>query len=140
MDTVPIAVSAAVACAATLSAGIFLNKFQKHIGIFCGFSAGVVIAIAFFDMIPEVLSLAPVAEVSLEMPLITAIGGFFLLFGLSKGSHIFRKRQNQHTDSSARFTGAIATAEFCFHGFLEGLAIGLGFQFGFGLGAAIAVA
>ena len=80
MNTLPIVLSASIAFAATLSAGIFIKKFKTNIGIVCALSAGFFIALALFDLLPEILTLAPEAQISLDHFLLTAV--FRICFSL----------------------------------------------------------
>jgi zinc transporter, ZIP family len=132
MDSVPIVASAITAFIATMSAGILIRKFKKNFGIVCAFASGAMLGLVAFDMAPDVTSLIPQTELSLAFPIFSAVLGFVFLYSLIG---FFRKRKSAE---GKRKVGWISTAEFCSHGFLEGLAIGFGFQFQFGLGLAVA--
>lgn len=141
MNTLAIILSAIVAFVATLSAGIFIRKFKTNIGVVCAFSAGFFIALSLFDLIPDILSLIPQAQSSFEKPLFTAIGGFFFLFALDHAFSKFHLMDHSMEMKTLRpRIGLLTTMEFCSHGFIEGLAIGLSFQFQFGLGILVAIA
>ena len=141
MNTLPIVLSVIIAFAATLSAGLFVTKLKNRIGIVCAFSAGFFIALSLFGLLPDILELAPVAQISLDQLLLTAIVGFGVLFVLNRS---FSKLQmKKHTMTRMTFqprVGLLSTLEFCSHAFLEGIAIGVSFQLQFGLGIFIAVA
>ncbi len=141
MDTLLIILSAIAAFLATLSAGIFIKKLQNKIGVLCAFSAGFFIALALFELLPDVLALAPEAEVSLDRLFITGVVGFFFLLGLDRGLSRFHLK-NHHTTKKTlqQKIGLISTVEFCSHAFLEGIAIGVSFQLQFELGIFVAVA
>ena len=89
MNTLPIILSASIAFAATLSAGIFIKKFKNNIGIVCALSAGFFIALALFDLLPEILTLAPEAQISLVTLLLTGSFGFVFLFVLERVFSLF---------------------------------------------------
>ncbi len=134
-------ISAIVAFAATLSAGIFVRKIQQSIGIVCAFSAGFFIAIPLVELLPEVLSLAADTQISLEIPLAISASGFFLLFALDRAFSRFHLRYNHEQKNTLRpRIGLLSTLEFCSHGVIEGLAIGVGFQLQFALGIIVALA
>ncbi len=107
----------------------------------CAFSAGFFLALSLFDLLPEILLLAPVAGTSLGELVFVGFGGFGLLFALS---FLFSKLQaEKHSMMKRAFRpriGLLSTLEFCSHAVLEGLAIGLSFQLQFGLGVVIALA
>ena len=143
MDALPIIFSAIAAFAATLSAGLFVIKYRSNIGIMCAFAAGVLVAIAVFEIFPDVMALAPEAQMSLDTPLFAVAAGFFFLLAINRGSLRFqiRQKRDKQVQKSYRSTvGLFSTLEFCSHGFIEGLAIGIGFQFQLGLGLVIAMA
>jgi len=141
MNTLPIFLSAAIAFSATLSAGLFVKKYKNHIGVVCALSAGFFIGISLFDLLPDIVTLAPQTLVSYYHPLLMAMLGFFLFLifdrGFSKISHVNHEASKRTIRSTM---GLMSTLEFCSHGFIEGLAIGVSFQFQFGLGLVVAVA
>ena len=141
MNTLPTVISVIIAFMATLSAGIFVKKLKDHIGIVCAFSAGFFIALSLFGLLPDILELAPVAQIALDRLLLVAIVGFVFLFALNRGFSRMHMKKNSMTRMTfhARI-GLLATLEFCSHAFLEGMAIGVSFQLRFGLGIFIAVA
>ena len=141
MNALPIILSAIIAFGATLSAGIFIKKFKSNIGIVCAFSAGFFIALALFDLLPDILTLAPEAQISLDKLLLTGAVGFIFLFAIDRGFSSLHMKNHTKTKNSFRpRIGLLATVEFCSHGFLEGLAIGLSFQVQFSLGIFVAIA
>ncbi len=139
MDILPTLLSGIIAFAATISAGLFIKKLKKNIGTICAFSAGFFIALALFDLFPNILFLFPETQISIDKPLLIAIAGFFFLLVLDRGISRFDWK-GQHLEGFEQRIGLISTLEFCSHGFVEGLAIGLGFQLQFGLGVFVAIA
>jgi zinc transporter ZupT len=141
MNILPIVLSAIIAFAATLSAGIFIKKFKNNIGIVCAFSAGFFITLALFDLLPDILILASEAHVSLDKLLLTGIIGFVFLFALNHSFSRFHMRNHiMATGTLQPRIGLLATLEFCSHGFLEGIAIGLSFQIQLSLGILVVIA
>jgi zinc transporter ZupT len=126
---------------ATLSAAILLKHLQKRVGIICAFSSGFFIALALFELLPNVLSLLPEIDVSLIGLFSSSLIGFLLLLSLNFAfsrlhleGHRLDKRKLQPR------IGLFSTMEFCAHSFLEGVAIGVSFQLQFSLGFLVAVA
>ena len=141
MDPLPVVLSAIIAFAATLSAGIFIKKFQSNIGVVCAFSAGFFVALSLFELVPDIFSLAAHVQISFEKPLFGAVGGFFFLFVLNRVFSRFHLRYHHTATMASRpRIGLLSTLEFCSHGFIEGLAIGVSFQVQFGLGIFVAIA
>ncbi len=141
MSYLPTIVSAIIAFTATISAGIFINRFKSNIGVVCAFAAGFFIALSLFDLLPNILLLAPEAQISLEKPALTVAGGFFFLFLLDRV--FLRLHSNEHEMTGITYRpriGLLSTLEFVSHGFIEGLAIGISFQLQFELGLFVAIA
>ena len=137
----PTLLSAVIAFAATLSAGIFVAKYKRNIGIVCAFTAGALVALAFFDILPDILTLAPRVQVALEMPLFAIVTGFLFLYVLDHRLLQTLRNKSENIMSNYNPTlGTISALEFSAHGFIEGLAIGVSFQFEWGLGLVVAAA
>lgn len=107
----------------------------------CAFSAGFFIALSLFDLLPEILELAPIAQISSIQLFLASSLGFVFLFALSFGfSKLHVEKHAMMKNNFQPRIGLISTLEFCSHAVLEGLAIGVSFQLQFGLGVFIAVA
>jgi zinc transporter ZupT len=140
LNTLMIILSAFIAFFATLSAGVFIKKLQRHVGIVCAFSSGFFIALSLFELLPDTLAFASQAQVSLGEISIVAVSGFIFLFALNKGfSRLYRSKLD-NTKTYKQRIGLFSTLEFCSHAFIEGVAIGLTFQLQFELGIFVAIA
>lgn len=92
MADLPIVFSAILAFSATLSAGILIKRFQNRIGIICAFSSGFFIALAFFELLPDIFALQLQVEVYVSSLIVTALAGFLLLLALNFGfSRLYTK-------------------------------------------------
>ena len=141
MNILPIVLSVIIAFMATLSAGLFVKKLKNNIGIVCSFSAGFFIALSLFDLLPDILELAPEAQISLDKLLLTAVVGFVFLFAINRSFSKLHMKKHKMTNTTFQpRIGLLSTLEFCSHAFLEGIAIGVSFQLQFGLGLFIAIA
>src|SRR5579864_901639 len=63
-------------CAATMIGGLFAISMRDRLHLVLGFSAGAVIAVAFFDLMPESIGMARLLS-STDLLGITALGFFF---------------------------------------------------------------
>lgn len=140
-DVLPTILSAIAAFLATLSAGIFIKKFKSNIGVICAFSSGFFIALALFEIFPHILELAPEAQISLDRIIITSIVGFVVLLLIERSlSRYYIKDHRMAMGTLKQKIGVLSTLEFCSHGLLEGIAIGVSFQLQFELGILVAIA
>jgi ZIP family zinc transporter len=136
-----VVLSAILAFSATLSAGIVIKRFQKRIGIICAFSAGFFIALSIFELLPEIFVFQQQVEVYASDLILMALAGFLLLFALNRVfSRLYTKSHHLERKNLRPRMGLVSTAEFCSHGFLEGVAIGVSFQVQFSLGFFVAAA
>src|SRR5581483_11144363 len=103
---------------ATLLGGLFALKFRDKLHLVLGFSAGAVIAVAFFDLLPEALSL----NADAPHTIVTAAAlGFFLYL-------LFDRLANSQGREGSRWRGQIGAGSFSAHSLLDGFAIGIAFQ------------
>ena len=140
MDTIPVLLSVTIAFLMTLLGGAFGVKYRRNIIILMAFTAGVLIALALFELIPEIFSLAQKTQAPIDGALFTIASGFIFLYAVNQ--YIFKPQKTAGKDKKTlrSSSGVLATSEFCTHALLEGLTIGLSFQFNFGLGIIAAVA
>lgn len=132
------------ALAATFLGGLFALRFRDKLHLILGFSAGAVIAVAFFDLLPESLELAGEAY---GIPTVTAAMavGFiaFMLFDrviqATGHGHGARSEEETHVHGHER-RGILGAASLSMHSFLDGLAVGLAFQVSAAVGAIVATA
>jgi ZIP family zinc transporter len=114
---------------ATLLGGLFALKFRDKLHLILGFSAGAVIAVAFFDLIPEAITLA---NNSWSVTIITT----FTALGFA-GYMVLDRYISLHHESNRGSLGAISLA---IHSFLDGIAIGFAFQVSHAIGLIVACA
>ena len=124
----------------TLLGGLFALKFRDKLHLVLGFSAGAVIAVAFFDLLPEALELGEAFYDNSTIIGVVALGFFAYL--LLDRLIFFRAHAHDHEDASHAHThrGSLGAAALSTHSFLDGLAIGLAFQVSTAVGIVVAVA
>lgn len=107
----------------TLAGGLLALRFRDHLHLILGFSAGTVIAVCFFELIPEALSLG-ISFYKSDAILTFIFCGFlaYMILDRSMVLHFpFKSR-------SAGKSGMLAAGSFSLHSFFDGLAIGLAFK------------
>ncbi len=112
----------------TFLGGTFALRLRDKLHLILGFSAGAVVAIAFFDLLPESLTLTHTAYSSHTVLSITALG-FMLYLAIDRlfllHGHTGEDHDAQHADHARGTAGA---GSLSFHSFLDGVGIGLAFQ------------
>ena len=120
------------ASAATLIGGLLALRFQQRIVLVLGLTAGVVLGVAVFDLIPEAVELAAGRWTFRALIAWVAVGlGLYMLLDRMLG------RPEQ---LSARWRAHLGPATLTLHSFLDGMGIGLAFQISEQAGWVVALA
>ena len=122
-------------CVATMVGGLFAIAMRDRLHLVLGFSAGAVLGVAFFDLMPEALSAGHNID-SRVMTAIVALGFFFYV--LLDRAVAFQAHESPGEKHRRR--GWIGASSLSFHSFLDGLAIGVAFQAGQAMGIVVSVA
>lgn len=134
----------AIACAtflATLGGGFFALSLKDKRHLVLGFSAGAVIAVSFFDLLPEAIELGEGHHAPSYLLTAAALG--FLIYLLMDRllilhSHVEDNSGNPHAPNVHR--GVLGAASLSVHSFLDGVAVGLGFSASQAVGIIVAIA
>lgn len=128
---------------ATFCGGLFALKFKDKLHLILGFSAGAVIGVAFFDLLPEAIELGSSHFEISTMTSLVALG--FIIFMILDRFVLFHSHHNDEHNHEAiphdhSYRGKLGASSFSIHSFLDGVAIGLAFQVSTAVGAIVATA
>lgn len=121
----------------TLLGGLLALKLQDRLHLVLGFSAGAVIGVAFFDLIPEAAELVGKEDAAGFVFILVAIG--FVVYMILDRTVAPHGHKGERTDRLWQ-RGALGAASLSLHSFLDGFAIGLAFQVSNSVGAIVAAA
>jgi len=121
---------AAAAFAGTLGGGLLALRLRDKLHLILGFSAGAVIGVAFFDLLPEALSVGVVQRTPAVILAWSALGFLFYL--------ALDRLLSFHGTATHR--GGFIASVLCMHSILDGVAIGFAFQASRNVGVVIAIA
>jgi zinc transporter ZupT len=122
---------------ATLLGGGFALRYQDKLHLILGFSAGAVLGVALFDLLPEAFDLATKRYSTPTVTLFVA-GGFFAFLFLNR---ILLLHPEEAGSAAAHYRrGALGAASLSPHSFLDGVGIGLAFKVSVAFGATVAAA
>ena len=121
----------------TLLGGLLALKLQDRLHLILGFSAGAVIGVAFFDLIPEAVSLVGQSG-STGFVFVLVAAGFvgYMILDRTVAPHGHKGERTERLWQR----GALGAASLSLHSFLDGFAIGLAFQVSTSVGAIVAAA
>ncbi len=134
---------AALTVLATLAGGLLALRTKKNIHLVLGLSAGLLLGLVAFDLIPEVFELTQAEVWHVPAVMVAFLGGFLALHVLERmaGTHEPHS-QSGFADHSHKHNvgGVIAASAMVIHIFLDGLAVALAFQVDAAFGWLVAVA
>ena len=122
---------------ATLLGGLFALYQQDRLHLILGFSAGALIGVAFFDLVPEALDLASATLGTRFIGVTIAVG--FVAYMLLDRTIAPHGDKGPRTEKQWR-RGAVGAASLSAHSFLDGVAIGLAFKVSAAVGAIVSAA
>lgn len=127
---------------ATLVGGLLAIRFRDHLHLVLGFSAGAVVGVAFFDLLPEAIGLGSRFFDVATVTTIVALG--FLCYLCIDRTIVFLSPHGpediaEHVHGSHQ-RGILGAGSLSVHSFLDGLAIGLAFQASAAIGWVVAFA
>ncbi len=127
-----------LAFAATMLGGVFALRFRDNLHLILGFSAGAVVAVALFDLLPEAMKLSDGDSARLSL---YVAAGFFGYLVLDRVVLLHPQHGDDHGhDHGHAPKGAFGALTLSAHSFLDGIAIGAGFQASPAVGVIVAAA
>lgn len=118
---------------ATMLGGLFAIRWSDKLHLILGFSAGALIGVAFFDLLPEAATIGSQFFTVETVMLMIALGfvGYMVL------DRVFFMHSH---DDHCHHKGGFGAASLSFHSFLDGVAIGIGFHVSSAVGLVVAAA
>ncbi len=120
----------------TLLGGLFALHMKDRLHLILGFSAGAVIGVAFFDLMPEAFALGEIGYSIQTIASIIALG--FLLYLVLDRFVVLHT--HDHKERGEHTRGALGAGSLSVHSFLDGIAIGLAFKVSPAVGGIVALA
>lgn len=120
----------------TLLGGFVAFRLKDKLHLILGFSAGAVIGVAFFDLLPEALDLAGKSYSTSTVTSVIALG--FLVYLVLDRSVFFHTHGEEEHDHHHR--GRLGAVSLSVHSLLDGIGIGFAFQVSAVVGAVVALA
>lgn len=126
----------------TLSGGLVGLKNKDRMHRFLGYTAGVLLGVVAFDLLPEICNLAtgPHASGSIVAPMVALVCGFLVFHIIEKSILIHHTNEAEYEVHHHPHVGIASALALIGHSFLDGVGIGLGFQAGDNVGIAVAIA
>ena len=130
----------AITFISTLLGGLFALRHKDRLHRILGFTAGVVIGVVAFDLLPEIFELIEAQSIEATWPMVALVAGFLVFHIIEKSILLHHSQEDEYEDHKHPQVGMASALALIGHSFLDGMAIGLAFQVNTGVGVAVAVA
>ena len=117
----------------TFLGGLFAIRFKDKLHLILGFSAGAMVGVAFFDLLPEALEIGGQFFESSTIFYVIAIG--FVAYMILDRTVFMHCHEENH-----EHRGQFGACSLSLHSFLDGIAIGFAFHVSSAVGIIVAVA
>ncbi len=130
---------------ATFLGGLFALRFKDKLHLILGFSAGAVVGVALFDLLPESISLlSKNNSISYGTALVGLGFVIYMVLDRLTSFHGHNDESDEHDCDNPHHhshgKGVLGATSLAVHSFLDGAAIGLAFQVSVAVGAIVAIA
>jgi zinc transporter ZupT len=124
----------------TLLGGLTAIRFKDNLHRLLGYTAGVIIGVVAFDILPEIFKSITQHQLSTTGPMVALVVGFLLFHIIEKSILIHHEQEHEYEDHHHPDVGVVSALALSGHSFLDGVGIGLGFQVSTTVGVAVAIA
>ncbi len=124
----------------TLTGGLVGLKNKDRLHRFLGFTAGVLLGVVAFDLMPEIFELVNTTHKTATGAMIALVCGFLGFHIIEKSILIHHNNESEYEVHHHPHVGVASALALIGHSFLDGVGIGLGFQAGTTVGIAVAIA
>ncbi len=129
-----------VAVVSTLGGGAMALRFRDRLHYLLGFTAGVLLGVVAFDLLPEIFVLAREHALDATGAMIALVVGFLLFHSLEKFVLVHPAQEEHYSHHHHPHVGFASAAVLAAHSVMDGVAIGIGFQVSAGVGLTVAIA
>lgn len=124
----------------TLGGGLFALRFRDRLHFILSFTAGVILGVVSFDLLPEIFELAHERGSDTTGAMIALVAGFLLFHGLERFVLIHHTHETDYAAHHHPQVGLLSAVALIGHSFMDGVGIGLAFQVSEAIGIAVAIA
>jgi zinc transporter ZupT len=124
----------------TLAGGLFALTFRDRLHYLLSFTAGVLLGVVGFEVLPEIFELARRHELETGGAMVAMVVGFLLFHSLEKFLLIHHAHESDYAAHRHPHVGVVSALALVGHSLLDGVGIGLAFQVSPGVGMTVAIA
>lgn len=132
---------ALITVVSTSLGGVFALRHRDSLHLILGFTAGVLLGLVAFDLLPEIFELGTgLTLFGLPAVMFAFVGGFLVLHTIERTMALHDAHEGEYEPHQHPRIGIVSAVALIGHSFLDGVAIGLAFQVGGGVGVTVAIA
>ena len=124
----------------TTVGGVFALRFHHRLHLILGFTAGVLLGVVSFDLLPEIFQLASEHGVDPSGAMVALLGGFLLFHGIEKFALVHQAHEEDYAAHQHPHLGVMSAIALIGHSFMDGVGIGIAFQVSDAVGVTVAIA
>jgi ZIP family zinc transporter len=124
----------------TFFGGLFAIKFKDKLHAIMCFTAGVLVGVFSFDIIPEIMKQVKEHNFDLTGVMVAFVVGYMIFHVLEKSILIHHAHEKHYADHTHPQVGILSAIALAGHSFMDGVGIGLGFQVSKSIGILVSVA
>ncbi|HLZ20895.1 MAG TPA: ZIP family metal transporter [Ktedonobacterales bacterium] len=135
----PILLSVATFFSTSLG-GLFALRHRDQLHLIMGFTAGVLVGLVAFDLLPEIFHTAGEQHLDTVAPMLALVIGFLAFHIAEKLALIHGGHEEQYAQHKHPRVGLLSALALSGHSFLDGVGIGIGFKASPAVGVIVAIA
>lgn len=124
----------------TFAGGLFALRFRDRLHFILSFTAGVLLGVVSFDILPAIFELAREQRIDATGAMIGLVVGFLLFHSLEKFVLVHHAHEADYAVHHHPKIGVLSALALAGHSFMDGVAIGLAFQVSEDVGIIVAIA
>jgi ZIP family zinc transporter len=125
----------------TFLGGLFAMRRRDRLHHILGFTAGVLLGVVAFDLLPEIFHLTQETMTKPIVPMIALVVGFLAFHVVEKLTIVHSGHEHAYERGHKHpYVGVMSGLALSFHSFFDGVGIGLAFQANTALGISVALA
>ncbi|MDE1950744.1 MAG: ZIP family metal transporter [Burkholderiales bacterium] len=124
----------------TLGGGLFALRYRDHLHYLLSFTAGVLLAVVSFELLPEIFELAHEHALDPSWAMAALVAGFLFFHSGEKFILIHHAHESDYAAHRHPHVGMLSALALVGHSLLDGVGIGLAFQASTAVGLVVAIA
>jgi ZIP family zinc transporter len=124
----------------TLLGGLAAIRFKNSLHLILGFTAGVILGLISFDILPEIFDLVEKNGINTKAPMIALVVGFMIFHVSEKFLLVHEGQEEKYGHHHHPTKGVYSAIALITHSFIDGIGVGLAFQVSPAVGILISIA